>query len=621
MPAVVIPCPHCQAELKLNDRKLLGKKGKCPKCAQTFVLEEPDEVELELVAPASVNTVDAQASSAPVERSAPQQISFDAPITDPIGDMGGVERMKELRRKNKKRRNFQIIVGGIMALLLAGTFFYLKSWRDQRLQEKEVATNRTDDDFQQQLRQNLTDLETLEAATPTHGEPIALTFMPAGTRVVVNLHPDEFWSPGSLAEEFRFCLGPIGVWLETKIKDLSGFEPAQIDRMRICLIPGVKGNPPDVAAYVELKEEQSESSMIKLFRGDRANPGYEPPVYISAERCYIRISNRQFAVGPAQFADEMSKSISSNAMADQDFEMMLLKTDRDRHLSILFDPKILRVHQDAWFPENSLPFLNHFLDWIGDDVRCAVWSVHLQDQFYQEMILRNDRVVLPGSLQRKLTKRLDEVPDEVLAAVRKMNPQQVGPRKIISRFPAMTKVLTLATRSGSGSREVQFTTVLDDRAAPNLALGTLLTWDESTRTDFNRSAEPPTTVAAADQKPETLAEKLQQKIEIDFRRTLMNDAFAYISDDSGIPIKLDGEALKLAGFTQNMPQVFKIEGETTVAKAIKAIFRGDGNAIIKDQLAKGTGEMVVYEDKSNQGLIVTTKKFVTDNQIEPYELK
>ncbi|MEQ9408871.1 MAG: hypothetical protein RIK87_14135 [Fuerstiella sp.] len=49
--SVTINCPNCSSGLKLPDRRLLGRKGKCPKCAHRFILEEPDEVELELVDP------------------------------------------------------------------------------------------------------------------------------------------------------------------------------------------------------------------------------------------------------------------------------------------------------------------------------------------------------------------------------------------------------------------------------------------------------------------------------------------------------------------------------------------------------------------------------------------
>ena len=49
MPTVTISCPKCSADLKLPDRKLLGRKGKCPRCEYRFVLTEPDEVELTLL--------------------------------------------------------------------------------------------------------------------------------------------------------------------------------------------------------------------------------------------------------------------------------------------------------------------------------------------------------------------------------------------------------------------------------------------------------------------------------------------------------------------------------------------------------------------------------------------
>ena len=39
----------CGQVLSVPD-KMAGKQGKCPKCKHRFVLEEPDEVELELAA-------------------------------------------------------------------------------------------------------------------------------------------------------------------------------------------------------------------------------------------------------------------------------------------------------------------------------------------------------------------------------------------------------------------------------------------------------------------------------------------------------------------------------------------------------------------------------------------
>ena len=44
MTPIIIPCPACGRELKIRDRNLLGRKGKCPKCGHAFLMEEPAAV-------------------------------------------------------------------------------------------------------------------------------------------------------------------------------------------------------------------------------------------------------------------------------------------------------------------------------------------------------------------------------------------------------------------------------------------------------------------------------------------------------------------------------------------------------------------------------------------------
>ena len=46
MAGLQIPCPKCGKTLKLPDRSLLGRKGKCPKCRHAFVMTEPGEKEI-----------------------------------------------------------------------------------------------------------------------------------------------------------------------------------------------------------------------------------------------------------------------------------------------------------------------------------------------------------------------------------------------------------------------------------------------------------------------------------------------------------------------------------------------------------------------------------------------
>ena len=127
------------------------------------------------------------------------------------------------------------------------------------------------------------------------------------------------------------------------------------------------------------------------------------------------------------------------------------------------------------------------VDWFGDDAETVLWSMHLErDRFYSDAHVRNQTGVRPIALQERLRERIDELPKELLTAVRSMNPPELGKRKVIGRMPAMSKVFAMATEMTYGSRHVQLITPLPDRAAPSLALGALLAWDESTRTDFSK---------------------------------------------------------------------------------------------------------------------------------------
>jgi len=49
MPDVIsVKCTHCDSSLKLKDKSAIGKKAKCPKCGELFVVS-PAEDDLEVV--------------------------------------------------------------------------------------------------------------------------------------------------------------------------------------------------------------------------------------------------------------------------------------------------------------------------------------------------------------------------------------------------------------------------------------------------------------------------------------------------------------------------------------------------------------------------------------------
>src|SRR5262249_46458160 len=153
-----------------------------------------------------------------------------------------------------------------------------------------------------------------------------------------------------------------------------------------------------------------------------------------------------------------------------------------------------------------------------DEAEAVAWSFHLTDQkFYTQLLARNSAVTKAHQLAKSFKSRLAMTPRRILETIEMMNPQQVGPRKVIGRVPAMSKVVQLGTPIETGNRLVSVSFEGPERAGPNLGLGTLLAWDESTRTNFTGSPGGGTAVANnAEKKP--LKELLRTKIDVDFRR-------------------------------------------------------------------------------------------------------
>jgi hypothetical protein len=266
-------------------------------------------------------------------------------------------------------------------------------------------------------------------------------------------------------------------------------------------------------------------------------------------------------------------------------EELIPLTDRQRPLTVLFEPAAAKLDAEFLVPPAVQPFFAELLDWFGRDVETIAWSLHLgSEQFFSEMLLRSQLTVRPAELQQKLLAKVESLPQAMLEAVQKMHPRERGKRRVIGRFPAMTKAFALASVAETGPRHVRLATTLPERAAPNLALGSLLTWDESTRTDFSKPAAP--TPGSEPKLPDSLAERLNAPIDVDFRRTPLEEAFAYIFEETKVPHEIDGDALKLAGYTKNMPQTFPPKRQPAT-EALSAILQQyDKMCIVLDEQKK-----------------------------------
>ena len=667
MDTIQIPCPKCGAELKLRDRSLLGRKGKCPKCSHAFVLKEPEEVQLELAEPeppvldtAALASMEGQwlgqidepespfpsiaprwkpgagvpSVAAPRQHASRPQASSPAFNGTPaassaipgfeslvVPEEGAATRLQALKKRNAKQRRVGLAVGAVVLTGVCGAaYFAMINAPAKPIGGGQIVDvgRHADGEVPPDIGAPAADNQYARAGSPTKGKPIELQFIPFGTQVVLNIHPAELWKKDGQDEELRFCLTATAKFMEATFQDLFKRKPEQIEEALICLIPGTQGTKPDIAAVIHLVDEAKKSQLLEDFGGERIDD-HGHPVYVTDERAYLIHNQKTIAVGPRAQAQEMVQAIVGRNPAADGIDELLAMTDRDRHITFLFVPRTLRLHANFWFASADgkstpiTPLVLRFCDWLGDEVESAAWSFHLGEKtFYSELLLRNVAGVTTARLARDTQKKLDQFAPDLLATVQMMNPREVGKRKIIGRLPVMSDAFTMATMVSSGPRHIQLITPLPERAAPNLALGTLLAWDESTRTDFTKKA--PTKSAPTDgaKLPDLIADRLKVKIDIDFRRTPLQDAVAYIGSELKTTIDIDGDALKMGGYTKNMTQDMKLDAQPAKT-AIKQILDKYQDPIRPEK------HMVIVVDEVKKTILVTTKASCDKHKLTPFD--
>ena len=156
-----------------------------------------------------------------------------------------------------------------------------------------------------------------------------------------------------------------------------------------------------------------------------------------------------------------------------------------------------------------------------------------------EVFVRNKLSRTPPKLQADLKQKLARLPAEILELVYMTHPKKIGEKKVIGRFPIMTKIVERSTTFDTAHRLVSMKVELPERAGPNLALGTLLTWNQTTLPDFGTSSKTAAPVVAAAQAnlPEKIADRLKKKITVEFRREFMYKAIEFVGEETGVTIQ------------------------------------------------------------------------------------
>jgi len=658
MSGVSVQCPHCEKSFRIADRGLLGRTGKCSACGRKFTLKEavvpattasdrgkPKPVKEAKETARSLRPPDAPRTKAaePVFTAADEEprigvnarwVPDDSPFQagnsavtaigtstptvvagdNPFGE--SVPSSPEIAaedptsaaamRKRRQQRQKAVVIGvvGVAILIggLAAILLPMMNSKDSRSKTSTAsgAVPETVETLQLYTREMLeSNLALLDEFRPTKGQPIDMRYVPNGVNVVVQLRPAELWGTDRTAAELRASLTEgVVSWLESQIKTVCRREPSQITEATMVFVLGAFGTEPRTAAVVHLKEPGRQADLVKEFGGKLLDENLQPPITVTEKYAYVLVDTKTFAVAPADTALELQDALKTpNGYVSVNVAELLKKTDRDRLLTIAAEVPDVRRHLETLFPESVRPLAAAVLDWLGEDVDAIAWSLHARPTLHSELILRPRAGVAPTALKSSIQSQLDVFPGRLVDLAKTLNPRQEGFRDMIGRFPAMMEAVRQSTVLHVGPQQVTATTVLPAKAAPNLALGALLTWDESRRTTSSSSSGAPT-VASTSSSSQTIAEKLKTPILAEFNRTPLEQAIQYIGDQTGVDFSVDGDALRMTGYTRNMPQTMSL-GKVPATEALKQIL---GLPNQKD--------LAVFVDEGEKKAVLSTKPYL-----------
>lgn len=438
--------------------------------------------------------------------------------------------------------------------------------------------------------------------SPTAGPPISLDLIPFSPQLVLHLRSADLWQNSEVFRELQSSLGVLGIWLGTEIQSIAAYSPEEISELTIAVNFGPRNSQPDVGAVVRLVKQQPQSEFQQRIRG-RRRVDLQADIYESETHSILQIDQTTFAVAPLAMSDALADSAQHPAVVSAELETLLAASDRSRHLTLMFEIKALDVHRDTILPQGLQSLADEFLRRFEKDAGGISWSIHLQPHFYMETLFRCANNSSSQRVRRRIEEQLARLPEDMSTHVRTLVMKARGEQKLVGRFPAMLKALELGTVTDTAPQQVRLISLLPAQAAASLSAGSLITWRRSVQ---DSQPSPPRETSDV---PGLIVDRLKKPVLADFRNQPLQEVFDFLGSEIQTKITINGDALKSAGFTQNMAQTMSL-GTVPAISAIDAILQ---------QYAGERDPMVICIDQNGQRIIVTTKSAAVQLELPIHE--
>ena len=496
--------------------------------------------------------------------------------------------LQERRRRKKRKRTPEIAVGVLSALALAGVGWY--AW--PLIAGAKPAPRQAAVEVREERAAAKAEQLSGYAAAMTGAEPIALRAMPAGVSLLVHLRPAELWS--DRWADVRAATGPLAPWAAAALEELTGYPPAAVRECTVGWSLGPRGSVPEACAVVTFAAPTPRAALMAGLPG-RESADFAAPLKVAdgtARMPLIDPADPASAVGVAvaPFANAPELDPAA-ALAARSVEGLLPATDRRGPLTVVFQPLDLELHRDTLLPAPVRPFADAVREAFGDWCEAAAVGIAPAADGGGVMLtlaVRGTTDDVASTLGPTAAEQLDALPGRAALPRPHARPGDRRPPAAGGTAARDARRGPRRPRGRGGGPRLPGERGFAGNGRTELALASLLTWDASL------TGPPAATVSVADDPadPATLLEKLDRPVEVDFRRTPLQEAFQAIADQAGFVMNLDGAAIRDAGMTRNMPQEFAL-----------------GPAPAKDAVARilaNHPKLAVVADEPPGTLLVTT---------------
>jgi len=601
-----LPCPHCGKKLRIPDRSILGKKIRCPACRTGFVasLTTPDPAPV-LVPPQQAVITPAP----PPKETATQEETSSGQIQIVVAPPAP---RRVAKRSSGNPRLWGFVVGGslVMGLSLVAYFLvYRPSISIESPLTRVAPASNTPSP--------VTPAPSLSGVSTEPESPLTLQHLPGGIRLFVHLRPREWLLGGRGSQELLKLSGTSGEWFARQVRENTYADLSELDELLLGWILGAAGDPPRfVCRYkrnVELGNELLESRL-----GSEFQPGTDGAWRQSESTAVWLIGDQTVVIVPSELSSEVSQAATSPLPTDLGVEEVLQRSSSSDQLVIVGVPLDLATHQSALADPGFKIGWNALLAFIEQEHRHAeAFSLSARwtsSETLMTLRVKASNAAKMNNVRTTIESRLVELPG---LAQQGLASDQIptGFLQIARRFPSMLKVLQgLAIYEITG-RQVVVRSQLPERALPNLMLGGILLWHNQvspvapqTTPPSDASAEFPEKQATPENKHQTAVELLQKLIDVDFRREPLEGAVKTVGEEIGCGIEIDGDALKLSGYTRNMPQTLQLE-------------QYPAGGILQKIIAQYDQMVLAVIDGTPESLLVTTKEAAAKKKLKTLQLE